>query len=78
MRLTIAPDVDALVHAKLATGKYDSDEAVLRAALEALNREEHAARISEGHADIEAGRVRSFDESDAEFRKRHGLPPSSA
>ena len=37
-------------------------------------REAHRA-IRQGLDDIEAGRVRPFEEFDREFRQKHGLPP---
>jgi len=29
--------------------------------------------IQQGHADVEAGRVRPFEQFDQEFRKKHGI-----
>ncbi len=37
-------------------------------------REETRAAIRRGLADIDAGRVRPFEEFDREFRAKHGLP----
>jgi len=65
-----------MVQEKLALGIYRTEEEVLQAALQALSaQEETLAAIGEGYADLQAGRHRPFDESDAEFRKRHSLPP---
>jgi hypothetical protein len=38
-------------------------------------REETFEAIREGLADVEAGRVRPFEEFDREFRATHGIPP---
>jgi hypothetical protein len=40
-------------------------------------REEIRVAIRKGLADIDAGRVRPFEEFDREFRAKHGLPPRS-
>ena len=40
-------------------------------------REETRAAIRRGLADIDAGRVRPFEEFDREFRTKHGIPPRS-
>lgn len=54
--------VKAYVEAKVRSGEYPSDEAVYKAAIEALQREEEALEelrreIDIGIADLEAGRV---------------------
>lgn len=36
---------------------------------------ESCAAIREGLADADAGRVRSFEDFDREFRERNGMPP---
>jgi putative addiction module CopG family antidote len=75
MNISITPELDRWIQEKLATGAYRSEEEVLQAALRALDAQEQTlASIAEGYADFEAGRIRSFDEADAEFRNRHGLP----
>jgi putative addiction module CopG family antidote len=75
MTISISPELDRLLNEKLATGQYGSVEEVLKAALRALNEEEQTlAAISEGHDDFLAGRYRSVDEADAEFRQKHGIP----
>jgi hypothetical protein len=38
-------------------------------------RQETHRAIRQGLDDIEAGRVRPFEEFDREFRQKHGLPP---
>jgi putative addiction module CopG family antidote len=74
MSISLTPDLHRLVQEKLAAGSYGSEEEVLQAALQALDAQEQTlAAIAEGYADFEAGRIRSFEEADAEFRSRHGL-----
>jgi hypothetical protein len=38
-------------------------------------REDTLLAIRQGLADLEAGRVRPFEDFDREFRRKHGLPP---
>jgi hypothetical protein len=40
-------------------------------------REETLEAIQQGFADVEAGRVRPFEDFDREFRQKHGLLPRS-
>jgi predicted transcriptional regulator len=78
MGISLTPELDRLVKQRLATGAYPSEEAVLQAALLALDVEEQSvAAIQEGHADFVAGRYRPFDEADAEFRDRQQIPRDS-
>lgn len=75
MSISLTPDLNRLVQEKLATGVYRSEEEVLQAALAALDvQEQTVAAIAEGYADYQVGRIRSFEDADAEFRHRHGLP----
>ena len=75
MTISLTPELDRLLHEKLASGHYKSVEDVLKAAFRALDEEEETiAAIQEGHEDFLAGRYRSLEEADAEFRQKHGLP----
>jgi putative addiction module CopG family antidote len=75
MAITINPELDRRIQEKLATGLYKSVDDVLSAALRALDEEEQTiAAIAEGNADFEAGRYETWEEADAEFRKKHGIP----
>ena len=75
MTISLTPELDHLLNEKLASGLYGSVEEVLKAALRALSEEEQTiAAITEGNEDFLAGRYCSLEESDAEFRKKHGLP----
>ncbi len=75
MTISLTPELDRLLNQKLASGLYGSVEDVLKAALSALdNQEETMAAIAEGNEDFLAGRYRSLEEADAEFREKYGLP----
>jgi Arc/MetJ-type ribon-helix-helix transcriptional regulator len=70
----IPADIDERVSALLATGRYESRDDVLRAAILALelHRDEVTA-IQEGIDDMEAGRVMPLREFDRDFRERNNI-----
>ena len=70
----IPADIDERVSALLATGRYESRDDVLRAAIRALelHRDEVTA-IQEGIDDMEAGRVMPLREFDRDFRERNNI-----
>jgi putative addiction module CopG family antidote len=75
MTTRLSPEIDRRVHEKVASGLYESVDQVLTAALRALDEEERTiAAIAEGYEDFKAGRFQSWDDADAEFRKKHGIP----
>jgi putative addiction module CopG family antidote len=75
MTITLNAELDRRVQEKLASGRYESAEHVLVAALRALDQEEETlAAIAEGYEDVFSGRCESLEKADAEFRKKHGLP----
>jgi putative addiction module CopG family antidote len=75
MAITLNPELDRRVKEKLATGMYQSADEVLSAALRALDDEEQTiAAVKEGYEDFKAGRCKSWEESDAEFREKYGIP----
>jgi putative addiction module CopG family antidote len=75
MAIRLTPEPDQLVQEKIATGRYKSVEEVLIAAMRALREEEDtSAAIREGWEDVLAGRVRSLEEANAEFRRKYGVP----
>ena len=75
MNYTFPPDVDTRVKRQLATGSYDCEDDVLRAAMTALEHEhDDLEAIEAGFADMEAGRYRPFAEIDSEFRRKHNIP----
>jgi antitoxin ParD1/3/4 len=80
--ISLAPDIDDAIRRRLATGRYASDDEVIRAALRVLERdEEELARklaaldnaIARGIADAESGRVMPIDDAFARIRKELGL-----
>lgn len=74
MSLTIPADVQERVSALLGTGRYASEEEILRAAVAALE-EQNAdlMAIQIGINDMENGRYRPFADFDAEFRERNQI-----
>lgn len=75
MTISLPPELDRILNEKLTSGQYGSVEEVLTAAFRALSDEEETiAAINEGNDDYLAGRYRSLEESDAEFRRVRGLP----
>jgi putative addiction module CopG family antidote len=75
MPITLPTKVERLVQEQLARGRYSSTEEVLVAALERLRHEEDIfADLQAAIDDEAAGRLRDFEEVDAELRERYGLP----
>ncbi len=81
MNIQLPPDVQSSLTAFLVDGRYESEADVLRNALVALrHRDEEIRRleqdslaaIKEGITDMEAGRVRPFDEVNEEIRRKYG------
>jgi Arc/MetJ-type ribon-helix-helix transcriptional regulator len=74
MSLTIPADLQLRMSALLGTGRYASEEEILRAAVTALE-EQNAdlTAIQSGINDMENGRYRPFAEFDAEFRERNQI-----
>jgi antitoxin ParD1/3/4 len=73
MPLQLTPELASTVEGFLASGRYKSEEEVLKEALSALDYRQNVAAIAEGIADMEAGRYRPFEEVDAEIRKKFGF-----
>lgn len=67
-------DFNRFATEKLANGGAES---VTQLAAAWEERRQVNAAIRAGLADIEAGRTRSFAESQEEFRKKNNLPPHS-
>jgi antitoxin ParD1/3/4 len=66
MAYEIPPDVDARLQAQLASGEFSSADAVLREALDALERRQQSfprlrEMVREAEEDVAAGRVGVFD-----------------
>lgn len=66
----LPPDVQDEISRHISSGEYSCEEDVLRAALHALAlRNAELAAVQAGIDDMEAGRVRPFEEADAEVRR---------
>jgi len=67
-------DLQQRIEAQIATGAYANEDDVLRDAIRALEREkEDLGAIRAGTEDMESGRYRTFEEVDAELRKKHSI-----
>jgi Arc/MetJ-type ribon-helix-helix transcriptional regulator len=78
MNHEVPSDVWNLAEQYVSSGAYESEADVLRDALAALaqrREEEDWAAIKEGLDEINAGKYRSLEEFEAEFRREHNLPP---
>jgi antitoxin ParD1/3/4 len=78
--LDLAPDLEDAIERRVASGSYASQNDVIRAALNALNRDEEDrarklaaldAAIGRGIADADAGRVRPANEVFAGLREKY-------
>ena len=75
MSYQFPPELDQLVKRQLARGEYDSEDAVLIAAMRSLEQQQQdLAAIREGIEDMEAGRVQSLRDFAREFREKKGIP----
>jgi predicted transcriptional regulator len=75
MTYQFPPELDELVKRQLDSGQYDTEDAVLIAAMHSLEQQQaDLAAIREGIEDMEAGRVRSLREFDREFREKKNIP----
>jgi len=74
MQYPFPPEIEQLVTAQLATGKYSSENDVLMHALRSLtNYDESVADIQQGIADEAAGRIRPLQVVDLEIRQKLGF-----
>ncbi len=84
MNVTLTPELERIVTEKVDAGEYDSPDAVVHAALALLLEREVAreakldalrAKVAEGIADIDAGRISTATADDIieRARRRHGL-----
>ena len=74
MRYEFPGEIKTLMASRMATGKYASEDDVLRRALRALaDYDEAIADIQEGMDDEAAGRVRPLDAVDSEIRRKLGF-----
>ena len=74
MSYAFPPDVQHLVDLQMASGRFPSQDALLREALLALTDFDAAvADVQEGIEDERAGRLRSLVEVDADIRREFGF-----
>ena len=74
MSLVIPADIQERVNALLETGRYSSEEDILRAAVSALEEQDaDLAAIQRGIDDMVTGRTRPFADFDADFRRRNQI-----
>ncbi|MBY0587181.1 hypothetical protein K2X85_08395 [bacterium] len=74
MAYQFPPDVEELVRKQMQSGEFASEDDLIREALRTLDRtRDDLAAIESGLADVDAGRVRPFEEFDREFRARNGI-----
>ena len=70
----LPPDVYAEIKQRMASGNYPSEEDVLRQAMRALKvHDEELAAIQMGIGDMEAGRVRTFEDVDTAICQDFGF-----
>jgi antitoxin ParD1/3/4 len=78
--LDLTPDLDDAIQRRVASGSYASHNDVIRAALNALNRDEEDqarelteqdAALARGIADADAGRVRPAEEVFTNLRAKY-------
>ncbi len=74
MRYDFPGEIRSLIEDRMATGKYDSEDDLLRRALRTLAEYDEAiADIQEGMDDEAAGRLRPLNVVDAEIRHNLGF-----
>jgi predicted transcriptional regulator len=74
MAYSFPPDLERLVRDEMSAGVYPTEDDLLRDAISALRgQREDVAAVRAGIADMEAGRVRPFQEVAAEIRSRRGF-----
>lgn len=74
MTYEFPPDVAADVQQRMASGRYSSEDEVLRDSFRALrSRDQEVAAIQDGIEDMEAGRTKPLREFDREFREQNNI-----
>jgi len=76
---TLPKDLQQFVDHELASGRYDSTDAVVIAGLRLLQRDRQEAveGIREGLAEMDRGEGVPLDEAFDEIRRRHQIPPNA-
>jgi predicted transcriptional regulator len=74
MKLEVAPAIEEAIQRHLASGKYDSPESVVAAALKQLDDySQSIAEIEQSLAEEAAGDLQPFDEVIDEIRRKRGF-----
>lgn len=67
-------DLEEGIKERMASGRYSSEDDLLRDALHALRwRDQEVVAIQEGIDDMEAGRMKPLRDFDREFRERNNI-----
>ena len=80
MNVTLSPELEKLVNAKLESGEYESASEVLEDAMHALQErssrdyQEAVEGIRRGIEAADAGRLSSLADFEREMRAKHGIP----
>ncbi len=76
---TLPKDLQQFVDHELASGRYDSTDALVIAGLRLLQRDRQEAveGIREGLAEMDRGEGIPLDEAFDEIRRRHQIPPNA-
>jgi Arc/MetJ-type ribon-helix-helix transcriptional regulator len=76
MAYQLPPDLEQMIRDQMRGGGYASEEELLRDAFAALRaRNDDLAAIEQGLEDMQAGRLRPFEEAAEAIRRAHGLEP---
>ena len=73
MSLQLPADLTSTIQSFLVGGRYENEVEVVRNALASLKRDEDLAAIQAGIDDMNAGRVRPWEEVKAEIQTKHGF-----
>ena len=73
MSLQLPADLTSTIQSFLVGGRYENEVEVVRNALASLKRDEDLAAIREGIEDMNAGRVRPWEEVKTEIQNKHGF-----
>ena len=84
MNVSIEPDLAKFIEDEVRSGRYDSPDAAVNAAVSRLKAEqellaeevddEDVAAIEEGLAQLDRGETRPWEQVRAEFKAKHGVP----
>lgn len=72
MNVALKPELEKFVEEQVKTGRFDTPEAVVAAALTRLTPGQLQAMVDEGEADIARGDVLTIGQVREHFRRRRG------